>query len=68
MKTNRLLFIAFLMVLAGAVLPFLMVIKVVPSTFLLNFIAYGISIGGLFLGVIGTAHYVRRQDRGDYHR
>ena len=68
MKTNRLLFIAFLMVLAGAVLPFLMVIKVVPSTFLLNFIAYGVSIGGLFLGVIGTAQYVGKRDRGDYHR
>ena len=51
----RLLVIGFVLVLAGAVLPFLMVIGVLPSTLLLNFLSYGASIGGIFLGVIGAA-------------
>ena len=37
----------------GIVLPFLMSIRVVESTFLLNFISYGASVAGLSLGSIG---------------
>lgn len=51
--------IGFLMVLAGAVLPFLIVLRILPSTFFLNFFAWGVSVAGLFLGVIATAYYVR---------
>ena len=51
--------IGFILVLLGAVLPFLMVLKVLPSTFALNFLAYGASVAGLFLGIIGAAMYVR---------
>jgi hypothetical protein len=47
-----------LMVL-GIALPFLILIKVLESTLLLNFFAYGASVTGLFLGVIGVATWVR---------
>ena len=66
MNPRNLLIIGFLMVVVGAVLPFLIVIRLLPSTFLLNFIAYGVSVGGLFLGVLGIAQYVHKHDRGDY--
>jgi hypothetical protein len=59
MKPGRLIFIAFIMVLLGAVLPFLIVIRVLESTWWLNFLAYGFSVGGLFLGIIGAGDYVR---------
>ncbi len=42
----------FLMIV-GIVLPFLMSIRVVESTFSLNFISYGASVAGLSLGSIG---------------
>lgn len=45
--------------LTGTVLPFLMVIRLLPSTFFLNFFSYGISVVGLFIGVIGVSLYVR---------
>lgn len=62
----RLLVIGFFLVVAGAVLPFLIVIGILPSTFFLNFFAYGASITGIFLGVIGAASYARIQrDRED---
>jgi hypothetical protein len=51
---------AFLMVL-GVVLPLLMVIKVLESTFFLNFFSYGASLVGMFLGIIGTAYYARNE-------
>jgi hypothetical protein len=50
----------------GIVLPFLMVIKVLESTFFLNFFAYGASVAGLALGTIGFALWSRgRNNRRD---
>ncbi len=65
MLKNRLLIIGFFLALAGAVLPFLTVMGVFESSFLLNFIAFTSSIVGLFLGVIGTATYVGEKRRRD---
>ncbi len=68
MQSRRLIIIAFFLLLAGAIVPFLMVIQVLGSSFLLNFAVYIASVGGLFLGIIGIATYVgetRKQD--DWH-
>lgn len=54
-----LILIGFFLVLAGMVLPFLMVIGFLPSTFFLNFFSYGASLTGLSLGIIGASLYVR---------
>lgn len=51
------------LVILGAVLPLLMVLRVVPSTFFLNFFAYAASIAGLFLGIWGAALYVIQSRR-----
>lgn len=48
----------FLMFL-GIALPFLIVIKVLESTFLLNFFAWGASVAGLAFGTIGFAMWSR---------
>lgn len=58
MPFNRLIAIGFVLVLIGAVLPFLIVIQIIESTFLLNGIAFVASTVGVFLGVIGTAMHV----------
>lgn len=54
-KPRNLILIGFVCVLLGAALPFLMVIKVLESTFFLNFLAYGAQVLGLVLGVVGVA-------------
>lgn len=54
-----LIVIGFIFVLAGVVLPFLMVIKLIPSTFFMNFFAYGISLVGLMLSIIGVSTFFR---------
>ena len=46
----------FLMLL-GILLPFLMVIHVLESTFFLNFFSWGASVVGLSFGTIGFAIY-----------
>ncbi|HSJ89624.1 MAG TPA: hypothetical protein VK909_20595 [Anaerolineales bacterium] len=54
-----LLGLGIVLMLLGIVLPFLMVIKVVESTFFLNFFSWGASVAGLTLGTIGFAMYSR---------
>ncbi len=63
----RMILIGLGMVLVGGViLPFLMVIKIIPVTsinetlaWILIFVSYGMSVAGLFLGIIGVAMYAR---------
>ncbi len=47
------------LVVLGAVLPFLMVLRILPSTFFLAFLSYAASVSGLFLGLLGISIYVR---------
>ena len=62
-KPRTLLFTALSLLLFGWVMPFLMVIHVVESTFFLNFLSWGASVGGLYLGVIAVAGLVRRRNK-----
>ncbi len=55
----RLIIIAFVLLLMGVVLPFLMVIQLLPSTLPLNFMASLCSTAGFITGFIGIAQYVR---------
>jgi membrane associated rhomboid family serine protease len=55
--------IGFVLVLFGAVVPWLMVLQIVKSTFALNFLGYAASISGLVLGVVGVSFYARRHKR-----
>jgi len=60
MNSPRLLLsLGVVLMLLGAVLPFLMVLHVLKSTFFLNFFSWGASITGLSLGTIGFAMYER---------
>lgn len=47
------------LMLTGVVLPLLMVVKVLESTFLLNFLSYAASLGGMFLSFLGMFSLVR---------
>jgi len=60
MRSPRLLLtLGLTLMLLGIILPFLMVIHVVPSTFFLNFFSWGASVAGLALGMIGVAMMVK---------
>lgn len=70
MPFNRLIAVGLILVIIGAVLPFLIVMRAVPSTFLLNFLAFTASILGIFLGVLGVATHVgerRHRGKDDWH-
>lgn len=45
----------FLLVLVGFLLPLLMTLRVIQASFLLSFLSYGASMGGLILGLVGAA-------------
>ncbi len=57
----RLIIIALVLLIIGLVLPFLMVLRLVESTLLLSFLAYGSSTAGFILGFVGIAQYRRGQ-------
>jgi hypothetical protein len=61
LRPAHIILIGFLLVLTGFVLPLLMVIKVVESTFFLNFFSYTASTVGFFLGIIGASMYARER-------
>ncbi|WP_420627748.1 hypothetical protein [Candidatus Leptofilum sp.] len=70
MPFNRMIGVGFVLVLIGAIVPFVIVIRLVESTFFLNFIAFAASVIGIFLGVIGTAMHVgdsRRRRENDWY-
>jgi multisubunit Na+/H+ antiporter MnhC subunit len=51
--------IGFFLVLLGAVLPFLMVMRILEPTYFLSFLSWGTTTSGLFLGLIGSAMWVK---------
>jgi hypothetical protein len=51
--------IGFLLVLAGFVLPFLMVLRIIPPNWILSFLSYGASVAGVMLGLVGAALWTR---------
>lgn len=55
--------LGFVLVTLGMVLPFLMFMQIIPTTFFLSFLSYSATVAGLFLGLIGSADYVRVQRR-----
>jgi hypothetical protein len=61
----RILGVGFLLVLAGMVFPFLIVLQVLPSTFWLNFLSFAMSVSGLILGLVGSAYYVAAHRKRD---
>lgn len=50
-------------VLLGVALPLLMVLDYIEPTFLLAFISFAASVGGLTLGMIGSAMYARGRQK-----
>jgi len=50
---GRLLAVAIAMMVFGVVMPFLMVLQLVESTFFINFLSFISSTLGFYLGIIG---------------
>ncbi len=55
----QILWLGFALVLTGWLIPVLIVLKFLPSTFFLNFLAYGASMAGVLMGIAGVALYNR---------
>jgi hypothetical protein len=65
MDFRKMIFLGFLMVLFGFLVPFLMVIKVMPASYFWGFLSYAVSVAGLFIGLIGASQYVRIHRKPD---
>jgi len=58
---RALLFLALGLLLFGWVMPFLMVLHLVESTFFLNFLSWGASVSGFYLGIAAVAGLVHKR-------
>jgi hypothetical protein len=56
----ELIAVGFFLVLFGCTVPFLMVVRVIETSFFLSFLSYAASVAGMLLGLVGAATYVRR--------
>jgi hypothetical protein len=65
LRYYRLLFIAFLLVLAGVVVPFLTIMGAIPSNLFILFASYLGSVIGVALALIWSAGYVRERRNRD---
>ena len=54
-----LLSLGLILLFTGWIIPLLMIMHIIPSTFFLNFVAWGASVSGLFLGFIGVATWTK---------
>jgi len=54
-----LLSLGLILLFLGFALPLLMVMRVIESTFFLNFFSWGASVAGMFLGFIGVATWTK---------
>jgi hypothetical protein len=50
-----LLSLGLILLFTGWIIPLLIIMHIIPSTFFLNFVAWGASVSGMFLGFIGVA-------------
>jgi hypothetical protein len=56
---SSMIIVGFVLVLSGAILPWLIKLRVLPSTWALLFFSFAASTAGVLLGIAGTAYYVR---------
>lgn len=61
----RLMAVGVGLMLLGILLPLLMILRLLESTLLMNFIAYLVSFGGLLVGLIGVVDYARTQRKSE---
>lgn len=54
----KMMIIGVLLMVVGVILPLLMVIKIIQSTFLLAFFSYGASLIGMVLAFMGLFSYI----------
>lgn len=47
------------LMLIAILLPFLMILNIIASTFSVNFLAFALSFGGMIVGLLGVSQYVR---------
>jgi membrane associated rhomboid family serine protease len=59
----RLMWLGFILLVIGFLLPFLMVLRLLEPTLLLNFVAYFASLFGLISGVVGVVTYARTEKK-----
>jgi Co/Zn/Cd efflux system component len=61
----QLMFIGLVLLLIGVFLPFVMVLRLIEPTLLLNFLAYFASFFGLIIGLYGVVQFgtARRNDK-----
>jgi hypothetical protein len=68
MNAYMLIAISFALVLAGFLVPFLIVLQILEAGFVLSFSAHFLSLGGLLLALYSAFHYTSSRKRNNSDR
>jgi hypothetical protein len=68
MNSWLLIAVSFVFVLAGFLVPFLIVLEILEAGFVLSFSAHFLSLGGLLLALYSAFHYTSSRRRNDSDR
>ena len=64
-RWRRLMAVGVLLLIVGMALPMLMIVGVLPTPYPLNFLAFGASVSGLFIGSYSVREMVHESRRRD---
>lgn len=59
LSSTQMIVIGVTLLLAGVILPLLMVTQIIASTYFLNFLSFACSLVGMFLGFFGLFSFVK---------
>ena len=60
---KKLIIIGLVLLVIGIVGPLLMILRIIPTSFLLGFLLHGASVSGLLLGTLGVFSYARPEKK-----
>ena len=52
-----------MMIVGGVIVPYLMVVQALESTFFMIFASYAVSVSGFYFGIIGVTQYIQTKRR-----
>lgn len=53
-----------MMIVGGVIVPYLMVVHFLESTFFMIFVSFAVSTSGFYFGIIGVTQYVQIKRKG----
>lgn len=62
-EPKGMMFLGVGLMLFGVIIPFLMILRIIETSFWLSFLSYGASVSGMVIGFLGLFMYTKKDRR-----